>query len=261
MVLMKVGLLVALLIASHGGGHERILSSSQHQDRSDVAADMLTSPAGSRRCPAADSLLPRILEAATRGSTAPRSTRTDQWGLLSHSPRQQDHVAAQLLIAFGLAFCPSSYGGRRRRAQTAFGRGWDTARGMTMLASSGRKPPPRLQSGGSKLSAAPGASRDERGRRISHQRPERPGRHRPLCEVCAKEVSPTEATITVCSKVVHHMCAETHFARCRECRPLPRPPSPDRPVHQNHGCKALQIGSEGGADPEGRKATPFSRAP
>ena len=128
-----------------------------------------------------------------------------------------------------------------------------------MLASSGRKTP-WLQSGGSKLSAAPGASRDERGSRISHQCPEGPGRHRPLCEVCAKEVSPTEATITVCSKVVHHMCAETHFARCRECRPRPRPPTPDRPVHQNHGCKASQIGCEGGADPEGRKAR-LSRAP
>ena len=165
MVQRLVGLQMAMILASIGCGHERILSSSQHQDRSDVAAEIRTSPGVSRLCPVADPLPPRIREAAMRGSTVPRSSRTDQWGFLIHSPRQQDHLAAQLLIPFGLAFCPCSYGGRRRRAQTAFGRGWDTARGMTMLASIGRKPP-WLQSGGSKLSAAPGASRDERGRRI-----------------------------------------------------------------------------------------------
>ena len=87
-----------------------------------------------------------------------------------------------------------------------------------------------------------------------------PGRHRPLCEVCANDVSPTEATITVCSKVVHHACAETHFARCKECRHLPRSQSSGGFAHQSHGCGNSQIGGEGVVDTEGSTATRSSRS-
>ena len=87
-----------------------------------------------------------------------------------------------------------------------------------------------------------------------------PGRHRPMCEVCAKEVSPTEATITVCSKVVHHACAETHCARCRERRPLPRSQSSGGFAHQSHGGGNSQVVGKGVVDTEGSAATRSSRS-
>ena len=37
-------------------------------------------------------------------------------------------------------------------------------------------------------------------------------------------MSPTEATINVCGKVVHHRCAMSHFDHCKECNLPPRSP-------------------------------------
>ena len=105
-----VGMLIALILACLGGGHERILGSLQHQEMSDFAAEMLTLSAGLRCCPEAVHCVPRISEAAMNEFTTLRSLRTAQWSGMGTRGLYPNNMHAELKRRYGsLSKLPSPF--------------------------------------------------------------------------------------------------------------------------------------------------------